>query len=226
MTWTKFTVRIFCNFFYIRISAYIHDRIEIRFLKRLMSLALLLPYQHRPMNHYSRAKCYWNSKNEITKKIYSWQHTPLEWHVGDYVPFRSIRFLEVRFHFYWMYELMDIHWWNHSRCHLRSSRSLIQPLHLDRVLFRVASQPLWNHPNLTGRITQKQRVFLNSELPVCDELIVKILPAENTSTGTFVLLVSSRRSWVPLRRACAYSLATSSKSFGSNGKPLANTNKF
>lgn len=113
---------------------------------------------------------------------------------------------------------MDIHWWNHSPCHFRSSGNLTPPLHLDRELFRVSSQPLWNHPSLWVWQTQRICMSLGSQLTI--SLTAGLLPAENTSTGTFVLLVSSRRSWVPSRRASAYSLAKSSKSFGSNGKPL------
>lgn len=147
------------------------------------------------------------------------QHTPLKWHADDCAPCRSIRFPGVRFHSCWMCESMGIHWWNHSRCHLHSSESLTQPLHLDRELFRVASQPLWNRPNLCE--AKPQRIFINLRFHNCNiNPAASLLPAENTSTGTFVLLVSSRRSWVPSRRASAYSLAKSSKSFGSNGKPL------
>lgn len=51
-------------------------------------------------------------------------------------------------------------------------------------------------------------------------------PAENTSTGTFIFLVSSRRSCVPSRKTSLYSFAKSSKSFGLNGKPLENQTKW
>lgn len=68
--------------------------------------------------------------------------------------------------------------------------------------------------------TNKRNAFPYLAIAIQSDSTSQVLPAENTSTGTLVLWVSSRRSWVPSRSASPYSLAKSSKSFGSNGNPL------